>query len=84
MTYRPYPNRDRALRMVDRHKFEEPPLAAPAVTSSQLTWHLTETAQAAAQALGASMAEVFAKMRQPQPGAYVLSTRRPGVVSPGS
>ncbi|MFF0166864.1 hypothetical protein [Streptomyces prasinus] len=83
MAYRPYPNADRALRMVDRHRFEESPAPVEqAPMATPFTIHLTEAAQAAAQALGASVSEALAKMRQPQQlaGDYVLSTRRPGVV----
>ncbi|MGW5123327.1 hypothetical protein ACWEQ7_04530 [Streptomyces sp. NPDC004069] len=63
MAHRPYPNVDRALRMVDRHKFELPPLSQP-------------SAKEAADRLATAF-----RLAQPSFGDYVLSLRRPGVVS---
>jgi hypothetical protein len=72
MSYRPYPNAERALKQLDRHY---PP--APVVQLECLRplgdsfARLRESARrAAGQGFGA--------------GTYVLSTRRPGVVSGGA
>ncbi|MGW5582803.1 hypothetical protein [Streptomyces sp. NPDC003857] len=74
--YRPYPNADRALRQIDRHADEAPPLSdAPERPLSPFTIHITERAEAAAQALGASLTAALLKMRQPPVDEYRLSTR---------
>ncbi|MFD5491654.1 hypothetical protein ACFWH4_01600 [Streptomyces sp. NPDC127091] len=82
MAYRPYPNADRARRMIDRHEFEEPPASVEPMVSP-FTIHLTEAAQVAAEGLGRSVAQMLARVAQTEPGDYVLSTRRPGSVGDG-
>ena len=70
MSYRPYPNAERALKQLDRHY-----PAAPVIPMSPALRSVSDGFQrirsglqyAAGQGFGAS--------------AYVLSTRRPGVVS---
>ena len=70
MTYRPYPNRDRALRhIMRRHRNEIPPAL------------LLRAAQPSGREAGERLRASFAAL--PSPGTYVLSTRRP-VVSGGS
>ena len=70
MSYRPYPNVDRALSQLDRH-YSAPPAAEMPEGLRQLgesfTRLRTNTQRAAKQGFGM--------------GTYVLSTRRPGVVS---
>jgi len=80
MSYRPYPNVDRALRHLDRGSRPEPP------TEFQL--RLAEQANAAMEYAGRVVGPVMQGMREGladwserQPGRYVLSTRRPGTVS---
>lgn len=72
MAYRPYPNVDRAMNQLARH-YPDPP--APVVEMRECL---------------RLMADSFAQLRVqarraieqgPGAGAYVLSTRRPGVVS---
>ncbi|MGW5173086.1 hypothetical protein ACWERY_01805 [Streptomyces sp. NPDC004082] len=77
MPHRPYPNRDRALRQVDRHDDETPPIGTrPAVTLSRLTWNLAEVAQGSAAEAGAALSRAFANLRvQPPVDEYRLSTR---------
>lgn len=70
MAYRPYPNVDRALNQIDRH-YPNPPAT-----------EMPESLR--------PMAESFARLRENTrraaeqgfgTGTYVLSTRRPGIVS---
>jgi hypothetical protein len=72
MAYRPYPNVDRALRQIGRHY---PPV--PVIQLECL------------RPMGDSFAKLRANARRAAGqgfggGVYVLSTRRPGVVSGGS
>jgi hypothetical protein len=81
MVYRPYPNADRALRQLDRHRQPEPP------TEFQL--RLAEQAQAAMEMADRLVGPVVRNFReglarwadgqQPRVGEYSLSSR-PGVV----
>lgn len=73
MGYRPYPNAERALKQLDRHYPPAPAIPMPHALRAvgESFGRLRENAQrAAGQGFGA--------------GRYVLSTRRPGVVSGGS
>lgn len=82
MTYRPYPNADRALRQIDRHIDEAGPIteAAPRAVTP-FGQQLIDGTNAAVQAVGASLAASLAQMRRPQPveqppvGEYRLATR---------
>lgn len=78
MTYRPYPNIDRALRQLDRHIDEVGPIteAAPRA-ATPFGQQLIDGTSAAVQAVGSSLAASFAKMLpQPPPvDEYRLSTR---------
>ena len=67
MTYRPYPNAERALRQLDRHYPPAPVVPAPRriPMSGTILAAMRRHQQAAGQGLGA--------------GTYVLSTR-PGIV----
>ncbi|MFJ2961143.1 hypothetical protein ACIPIC_02400 [Streptomyces collinus] len=70
MSYRPYPNPERALKQLDRHYPPAPVIPLPpALQSVDEGFQRIRTGlrQAAKQGFGA--------------GTYVLSTRRPGVVS---
>jgi hypothetical protein len=70
MTYRPYPNADRARHQIERHDDETPPLSdgsrqPPSLFGQRLL--ISEEAQAA---MGASLAKVGASLRaafQPRP-----------------
>ncbi|MFJ3984466.1 hypothetical protein [Streptomyces fungicidicus] len=81
MAHRPYPNVDRALRQLDRGRRPEPP------TEFQL--RLAEQAQAALETADRLVGPVVRNFREGlsrwaethEPGRYVLSTRRPGIVS---
>ncbi len=85
MSYRPYPNRDRALKQLARHIDE----AAPSNPTVPQDGTLLRQHLAAAQPTGASLATAFARLGQLRPveawpvGEYRLSTR-PRVVSGGS
>ncbi|WP_328336701.1 hypothetical protein [Streptomyces violaceus] len=73
MAHRPYPNAARALKQLDRHYPPAPVIPMPPALRAvgESIDRLRENAQrAAGQGFGA--------------GTYVLSTRRPGVVSGGS
>jgi hypothetical protein len=80
MAYRPYPNADRALRQVDRHRQPAPP--------SEFQLSLAEQANAALEAAGRALEPFMrgirrnAAMVSPPVDEYRLSTR-PGVVSGG-
>lgn len=70
MAYRPYPNADRALKQLDRHYPPAPVIPMPPAlraVGDAIGQLRKNTQRAAAQGFGA--------------GTYVLSTRRPGVVS---
>lgn len=67
MAYRPYPVPDRALRQIMRRHRNELPLS------------LLAAAQPSGREVGERMRTAFAAL--PSAGTYVLSTRRPGVVS---
>ncbi|MFD7705740.1 hypothetical protein [Streptomyces sp. NPDC059786] len=70
MTFRPYPNADRARRQAERHDFETPPLtAAPPSFAAPMR---------AAQPSGRQLGEAFT--RAFTPGTYRLSSRNRGVV----
>lgn len=69
MTYRPYPNRDRALRQLAR---KERVAARCWVTPAR---QIAEEYDFPGQSLAALAARMPVR-----PGAYVLSSRRPGVV----
>ncbi|MCX4704390.1 hypothetical protein [Streptomyces sp. NBC_01373] len=72
MPFRPYPNAARALRQLDRHYQGPPVLQMPECLrpmADSLDRLRANTERAAEQGYGA--------------GLYVLSTRRPGVVSGG-
>lgn len=69
MTFRPYPSVDRAMHQLARH-YPDPP--APVLEMRECLRPMADSfaqLRAAGQGFGA--------------GAYVLSTRRPGVVSGG-
>lgn len=75
MTFRPYPNVDRAMKQLARH-YPDPP--APAVEMRDCL-----------RPMAASFARLRVNARRaieqgPSAGGYVLSTRRLGVVSAGS
>lgn len=83
MAYRPYPNVDRALRQLVRGRSVEPP--------SEFQLRLAAQAQAALEyadrvvsPVARGFREGLARWAEPQPGRYVLSTRRPDTVSGGS
>ncbi|MEV4783950.1 hypothetical protein AB0K53_00600 [Streptomyces tuirus] len=70
MSYRPYPNAERALKQLDRHYPPAPAIPMPPALRAvgDAIGQFRKNAQrAATQGFGA--------------GAYVLSTRRPGAVS---
>ncbi|OUD04723.1 hypothetical protein [Streptomyces swartbergensis] len=70
MAYRSYPNADRALKQLDRHRPSAPVISMPPALRavSESIGQLRENTQrAASQGFGS--------------GTYVLSTRRPGAVS---
>jgi predicted lysophospholipase L1 biosynthesis ABC-type transport system permease subunit len=73
VSFRPYPNADRALRQLDRHYPPVPAVQAPeclrpvVASFAQLRVSARQAVEAAGEA-----------------GAYRLSTRRPGVVGGGS
>jgi hypothetical protein len=83
MAYRPYPNRERALKQLDRHY---PPLK---LQSSEFQLHLAEQARAAMERAGQVAGPFVRNFREgltrwaeaQASGTYVLSTRRPGTVS---
>ncbi|CUW31808.1 hypothetical protein [Streptomyces reticuli] len=88
MGYRPHPNRDRALKQIDRHIDEVGP-ALPPRPMTALEGKLLARAQMAGAAAGAALAAAL-KLGQPSGSelvaavdTYRLSTR-PGVVSGGS
>jgi predicted lysophospholipase L1 biosynthesis ABC-type transport system permease subunit len=73
MSYRPYPDRDRALKQIDRHY---PPASAVALSP-------------ALRSVGEGFQQIRSGLRRGAEqglgaGAYVLSTRRPGVVGGGA
>ena len=71
MAYRPYPNRDRALKQLARKERVE-------------VRHWITPAGAIAEEYdfpGQSFDALAARMPAPREGTYVLSTRRPGTVS---
>ncbi|WP_409469041.1 hypothetical protein [Streptomyces sp. HC307] len=73
MAYRPYPNVDRALKQLDRHYPDPPAIEMPEglrLLAKSFAQLRANTRRAAKQGFGA--------------GRYVLSTRRPGVVSAAS
>lgn len=70
MAYRPYPNVDRALNQLDRHYPDSPAAEMPEglrQLGASFTRLRENTQRSAEQGFGM--------------GTYVLSTRRPGVVS---
>lgn len=71
MAYRPYPDRDRALKQLARKERVE-----------ARRW-ITPTGAVAEEYdfPGQSLAALVARMPAPREGTYVLSTRRPGAVS---
>jgi hypothetical protein len=71
MAYRPYPNRDRALKQLARKQRVE---ARRWITP---TGAIAEEYDFPGQSFGA----LAARMPAPREGIYVLSTRRPGIVS---
>ncbi|MFI9244125.1 hypothetical protein ACIGXF_16405 [Streptomyces sp. NPDC053086] len=84
MGYRPHPNRDRALKQIDRHADEVGPIL-PLRPVAPFEGKLLSGVQMAGAAAGAAMAAAL-KRAQPSAGelfaagTYRLSTR-PGVVS---
>ncbi|MFI0135563.1 hypothetical protein [Streptomyces luteogriseus] len=70
MSYRPYPNRERALKQLDRHYPPVIELECLRPMADSVAKLRANTQRAAGQGFGA--------------GTYVLSTRRPGVVSGGA
>ena len=65
MSYRPYPNRDRALHQLDRHDDETPPLTArrPLFPHERL---LVEGATAMVQAAAPGLAKMADGFRRPE------------------
>jgi hypothetical protein len=73
MNYRPYPNAERALKQLDRHYPPAPVIPMPECLrpmADSFAKLRVNAQRAAGQGFGA--------------GTYVLSTRRPGVVSGGA
>jgi hypothetical protein len=64
MTYRPYPNPERARHQLDRHDDETPPLRPPRPLS-QFERQFFEAASAAARAGGLAMAAMVEGFRRP-------------------
>jgi hypothetical protein len=70
MTYRPYPNPDRARRQLDRHDDERAPLSDGSSGTSSLVLPRIVISDEAREAMGARLAEVGRSLRtafQPRP-----------------
>lgn len=63
MSYRPYPNADRARRQVARHDDETPPLPDGAESPAARIFPRLVISDEAREAMGARMAEVGASLR---------------------
>jgi hypothetical protein len=78
MTYRPYPNPDRARHQLDRHDDETPPLSDGSGQPPTLFGPRIVISPEAREAMGARLAEVGRSLRtafQPRPAGSEENTR---------
>lgn len=81
MSHRPYPNRDRALRQVERGRLDIRPQPMP--TFAEMVVYLrSDEHREKMRRIGATVAEVFSRMKPPPVDEYRLSTREPAPAAP--